>query len=102
MFASVPTLMMWDDHDIFDGWGSYSPERQQSEVFQGIFNIAREYFYLFQRQGVESEYCIAPKHGFTVGHRIGSIGLLVLVLSQIYNVELRRLCVSGFSHDNRG
>jgi len=23
MFASIPSLMMWDDHDIFDGWGSY-------------------------------------------------------------------------------
>ena len=22
MFASIPSVMMWDDHDIFDGWGS--------------------------------------------------------------------------------
>ena len=26
----MPTVMMWDDHDIFDGWGSYSPEMQRS------------------------------------------------------------------------
>lgn len=25
---SVPSLMMWDDHDIFDGWGSYETELQ--------------------------------------------------------------------------
>lgn len=80
MLASVPTLMMWDDHDIFDGWGSYEPSRQQCPVFKGIFEIAREHFFLFQRQGVENPYCIAPGLGYSVGHRIGNIGLLVLDL----------------------
>ncbi|MBL8660364.1 MAG: alkaline phosphatase family protein [Rhodospirillales bacterium] len=47
-FASIPTLMMWDDHDIFDGWGSYSPEEQNSPVFQAIFAVARKAFALFQ------------------------------------------------------
>lgn len=47
-FASIPTLMMWDDHDIFDGWGSYSPEEQNSPVFQSIFAVARSAFALFQ------------------------------------------------------
>jgi hypothetical protein len=27
-------VMMWDDHDVWDGWGSYDPEMQQSAVFQ--------------------------------------------------------------------
>lgn len=48
MFASIPSVMMWDDHDIFDGWGSYPEDMQQCNVFQGIFNIARKYFELFQ------------------------------------------------------
>jgi hypothetical protein len=48
--ASIPTLMMWDDHDIFDGWGSYSPEEQASPVFQAIFAAARSAFALFQLQ----------------------------------------------------
>jgi hypothetical protein len=48
--ASMPTLMMWDDHDIFDGWGSYSPEEQASPVFQTIFAAARGAFALFQLQ----------------------------------------------------
>jgi hypothetical protein len=26
--------MSWDDHDIFDGWGSYPEELQESAVFQ--------------------------------------------------------------------
>lgn len=48
VMASVPTVMMWDDHDIFDGWGSYPEELQECPVFQGIFEVARRYFELFQ------------------------------------------------------
>jgi hypothetical protein len=48
MLASVPSVMMWDDHDIFDGWGSYPEDMQQCAVYQGIYAIARRYFELFQ------------------------------------------------------
>lgn len=87
VFASVPTLMIWDDHDIFDGWGSYPPELQESDVFQGIFAAAREHFALFQRQGVTNGACIDPDHGFSVGHIIGEIGLLVLDLRSERTIE---------------
>ena len=48
--ASIPTVMMWDDHDIFDGWGSYSVEMQQSPLFQTLFRHARRAFWVFQMQ----------------------------------------------------
>ncbi len=48
LFATVPSVMMWDDHDIFDGWGSYPAELQNCDVFQEIFKIARRYFEFFQ------------------------------------------------------
>lgn len=48
--ASIPTIMMWDDHDIFDGWGSYSPMMQQSELFRTLFRHARRAFWVFQMQ----------------------------------------------------
>ena len=48
MFASIPSAMMWDDHDIFDGWGSYPDEIQNSRVYKAIFRAARKYFELFQ------------------------------------------------------
>ena len=50
MLSSAPTIMMWDDHDIFDGWGSYSPEIQTCEVYRGIFDVARNHFAVFQQQ----------------------------------------------------
>ncbi|TDX23830.1 PhoD-like phosphatase [Modicisalibacter xianhensis] len=48
MLASVPSIMMWDDHDIFDGWGSYPKELQQCPVFLEIFSYAKKYFELYQ------------------------------------------------------
>jgi hypothetical protein len=54
-FASIPTLMMWDDHDIFDGWGSYDPELQACPVYQGIYAAARDAFRLFQLQCAPGE-----------------------------------------------
>lgn len=48
--ARIPTVMMWDDHDIFDGWGSYSCEMQHCPLFQTLFRHARQAFWLFQMQ----------------------------------------------------
>lgn len=48
MFASIPSVMMWDDHDIFDGWGSYPDERQNCDVFQAVFKEAARVFHVFQ------------------------------------------------------
>ncbi len=46
--ARVPSLMMWDDHDIFDGWGSHPPSTLDSPVGRGVFELARQAFAVFQ------------------------------------------------------
>ena len=46
--ARIPSLAMWDDHDISDGWGSYPDPVLDSEVGRCIFSAARESFILFQ------------------------------------------------------
>lgn len=51
LLARIPQIMMWDDHDIIDGWGSYSPEFQQCPVMQQVFSVAAKYFDLFQLRG---------------------------------------------------
>lgn len=48
MAASIPNVMLWDDHDIFDGWGSYPEDIMHSPVFYGIFLVARKFYLLFQ------------------------------------------------------
>jgi len=49
--ARVPSLAMWDDHDICDGWGSLPVGALDSDVGRAIFDVARTQFLLFQ-QGV--------------------------------------------------
>jgi hypothetical protein len=84
ILSQVPTLMMWDDHDIFDGWGSYSPEQQDSAVFAGIYAQAREHFRLFQLQAKDDddlgEGALHARHSFTYAHRIGDLALVALDL----------------------
>eukprot|EP00026_Physarum_polycephalum_P004024 Phypoly_transcript_04041.p1 GENE.Phypoly_transcript_04041~~Phypoly_transcript_04041.p1 ORF type:complete len:618 (+),score=75.57 Phypoly_transcript_04041:305-2158(+) len=49
--ASVPTAMIYDDHDIYDGWGSLDPHINDSDFMINIFKVAKKYFFLFQMQG---------------------------------------------------
>lgn len=46
--ASIPYAMVTDDHDIFDGFGSYPERMMHSPYFQGIFKCAMRFFLLFQ------------------------------------------------------
>ncbi len=89
-FASIPTLMMWDDHDIFDGWGSYDDDIQQSDVYQGIFRGARECFEVFQLhrrpgdaggadEGLIEELGRNPlRRNLTSCHRINDVAIVAL------------------------
>jgi hypothetical protein len=46
--SSIPSLMQWDDHDIFDGAGSYPPLLHDSPVMMGLFLAAQKMRLLFQ------------------------------------------------------
>ncbi|MBI1206076.1 MAG: alkaline phosphatase family protein [Azospirillum sp.] len=79
VLSSIPSVMMWDDHDIFDGWGSHPPPLQDCPVFSGIHAVARRQFSLFQlaSAGREPPECIwgAKLGSFTQGFRLGEIGI---------------------------
>ena len=64
MIASVPTVMMWDDHDINDGWGMYNPNLQGCELFREIFRAARWHFESFQLRSHRNDAMLNDKaHG---------------------------------------
>ena len=46
--AEIPSVMMWDDHDIIDGWGSHPASLLDSPIGRGLFAAARDMFLLFQ------------------------------------------------------
>ncbi|CAF0958615.1 unnamed protein product [Adineta ricciae] len=58
--ASIPSVMMWDDHDIFDGAGSYPPLLHDSPMMTGLFNAAQKLRLLFQHQTTKEK---AREHG---------------------------------------
>jgi PhoD related phosphatase len=80
VLASIPSLMMWDDHDIFDGWGSWSAKWQQCPVFQGIWTAAREHFALFQLAARPDDLPegFSDRRGghFGCAYRIGDVGIV--------------------------
>ena len=81
VFASIPSLMIWDDHDIFDGWGSYPKDQQNCPVYDAIFKIAHRHFAVFQQQigpGESPAGAIAGQGFFNAYHQIGAIGILML------------------------
>ncbi|XP_070566700.1 uncharacterized protein [Ptychodera flava] len=51
IYARVPSLMMWNDHDILNGYGSMV----SCPVIDGIYEVARKYFCLFQLRGLRKE-----------------------------------------------
>lgn len=52
--AEVPSLMMWDDHDICDGWGSLGAV-EKTAVGETLFACAREAFLLYQHAATEAD-----------------------------------------------
>lgn len=47
-FAQIPHVLQIDDHDIFDGYGSYPQYMQASPIFKNIGRIATQMYLLFQ------------------------------------------------------
>lgn len=46
--GQIPQINIWDDHDIIDGFGSYTDHFMRSPVFRGIGGVALKYYCLFQ------------------------------------------------------
>jgi hypothetical protein len=82
MMAAIPSVMMWDDHDIFDGWGSYPEKDHFCPVYQGIFGVAKRYFSIFQQHctpgGALPPAAVPAQAGFSAIYRIGKLCLLAL------------------------
>ena len=83
MMASVPSVMVWDDHDIFDGWGSYQAASKKMPYHKKAFDAARRAFELYQVRGSEQNHSLldrraaGPRH-FSQGLRFGPYSILVM------------------------
>ncbi|ORZ10749.1 hypothetical protein BCR42DRAFT_421942 [Absidia repens] len=83
-FATIPSVNMWDDHDIIDGYGSYPADMQNADCFQVLFANATRFYYLFQHHTTPER---APQHGMIRGtnrachHIITTLGRGIALLS---------------------
>ena len=53
--CQIPMVNIWDDHDIIDGYGSYTHRTMVSPVMAGLGAVAFKYYMLFQHQSVAQE-----------------------------------------------
>jgi hypothetical protein len=73
VLSSCPCLMMWDDHDIFDGYGSHDDDAQPAA--QIYFEAARQAF--SELQASQNPPPLGPS-SFAFGFEYGDVGFLVL------------------------
>uniref|UniRef100_A0A1D2A293 PhoD-like phosphatase domain-containing protein n=2 Tax=Auxenochlorella protothecoides TaxID=3075 RepID=A0A1D2A293_AUXPR len=93
--ACIPQLMQWDDHDIWDGWGSYREDVQSCFVFKGLFQVARRFFLLFQKhttvERVDKEGEFLNKGSYHSVHYLGPTVALFSV--DMRTQRTRSVCV---------
>lgn len=77
VLSQVPNLMIWDDHEIRDDWGSLQSDKNPTTVEHYIGGLARRVFREYQRQLWDDDVSSASglEHH---GHVWGPIGVLFL------------------------
>jgi hypothetical protein len=79
VLSRIPSIMMWDDQDLLDGWGALPAGVRAMPVARGLRLVARRAFAVFQMAATPDDppECVwSGEHAaFTQGFRIGNIGL---------------------------
>ncbi len=114
ILANVPTYMMWDDHEIRNGWGSdpgdsptlarrHPRGRPISAHYEAFFEDARQVYWHFQHvrnpatPGIDGAAFLAPgtRRAMPFAFRCGATTLLVLDNRGARDVWRRRRPVLG-------
>ena len=106
VLCSLPAMMIWDDHDITDGWGSTieSFEKDSSEFkeeWKRLFKSASTAFTTMQASRNPLPLSNNSADGFGFCFRIGKWGFIVLDLRSNRNLKKRQLMTAAQSHQMR-
>ena len=83
---TVPTFWMWDDHDIFNNWGSRLHESPLDErLFEAATRVYSEY------QNVRNPGGVIGPPPFFYSFRFGTVGFAVLDLRGARNYRVGRM-----------
>ncbi|MEX2408655.1 MAG: alkaline phosphatase family protein, partial [Rhodovibrionaceae bacterium] len=80
LMARVPSLAIWDDNDICDGWGIVPAAQLDAPVGRTFFDVAREHFLLFQLGTTPEklpDFCLDPG-GSSLGWHVALPDLHIL------------------------
>ncbi|WP_428929347.1 alkaline phosphatase D family protein [Marinibacterium sp. SX1] len=80
ILSEVPSLSIWDDHDICDGWGSLKDRVTDNPVARVLFTVARRMYLLFQQAMTEADLpaLMPDATGANLGWRYHLPGLTLL------------------------
>lgn len=96
ILCRLPSVMMWDDHDITDGWGStlesfIGDTDQFKEEWKGLFFSASEAFSIMQAKRNPEPLNEDYRDGIDFAFKIGCYGFLALDLRTNRNVKKGQL-----------
>lgn len=83
VLCSLPAVLMWDDHDITDGWGSredsYDAKKPQefTPEWEALFKTAKEMFRIMQASRNPERPSSDFSEGFDTCFRVGRAGFAV-------------------------
>ncbi len=97
VLCRLPAVLMWDDHDITDGWGS----REDSFVdgkstefkpeWKGLFDTGRDMFALMQASRNPEPVSKDFKNGFDTCFKVGGAGFVLADLRSNRNVRRKEV-----------
>lgn len=97
VLCRLPAVLMWDDHDITDGWGSredsYSAEdtNEFSDEWLDLFGTAKEMFRIMQASRNPDPLSRNFETGFDTCFTVGKAGFVVADLRSNRNVRIKRI-----------
>lgn len=69
--TTIPSINIYDDHDIIDGYGSYHESTMANEVFKGLGMAAFKYYMLFQHHTSMTETSYLKDPAWILGAKPG-------------------------------
>lgn len=100
VLCSLPAVLMWDDHDIMDGWGSalesFVPGTSEFKPeYLKLFNAASSTFAVMQSTRNPPPLATNSGDGYDFCFRIGKWGFVVLDLRSHRNLLQNRIISAG-------
>lgn len=92
VLSHIPSVMIWDDHDIIDGWGSRPKAWQESPVALGLFEAARRAFCLVQL-GLDPD---VSSKGYGT---FGTYGCADIIVPDLRSERTRRRAMGPVEHE---